>query len=166
MFGLARRGNEVPLARPTGPEMLLWEPWPEFERLRAEMDRLFGGVMSAPKDWPAEGKAFMPTVDLYETENELVMNAYLPGLSPEDIHLEVLGDTLRLTGETKSNVPEKEVTVHRAEGAYGRFDLRYTLPVEVKAEECRATYRNGMLEVHMPKVEIAKPTPVEVRVEG
>jgi HSP20 family protein len=172
MLGLRRRENETELARPRGMEMAPWTPWNEFDRLRTELDRLFGSVWGTPPrlieaGYPvAGGAAFAPAVDMYETADEIVLTAHLPGMSREDIHLEVLGDTIRITGETRSNVPEKDVTVHKAEGAYGRFDLRYTLPVEVKPEECKAVYRNGMLEVRLPKVEAAKPTPIEIRVEG
>jgi HSP20 family protein len=166
MLGLTRRNPETALAQPPRPAMERWNPWGEFDRIRAEMDRLFGGLVGTAPRWTVEPGVFTPTVDLYETTDEVVVNAYLPGMSREDIHLEVMGNTLRLYGETKPAVPEKDVTVHLAEGTYGRFEFRYALPVEVKAEECRAAYRNGVLEVRLPKAESAKPKPVEIRVEG
>jgi HSP20 family protein len=170
MLGLTRRDGEPIPARPgkvegkTIPER--WDPWSEFTRLQTEMDRLFTGLLR-PAPRVMEGiPTFAPAVDLYETAEEVVMNAYLPGISREDIHLEVIGDTLRIAGETKAAVPEKDVTVHALEGGYGRFDLRYTLPVAVKTEACKAIYRNGVLEVRMPKVEEVKAKPIEIRVEG
>ena len=166
MLGLRRRENETALTRPLDTEMTPWNPWAEFDRLRAEMDRLFGGMLGPPPRLPEGYGAFRPAVDMYETADELVLNAHLPGMSREDIHLEVVGDTIHLSGETKGNLPEKDVTVHRAEGSYGRFDVRCTLPVEVKPEECKAVYRNGMLELRLPKTEAAKPKPVEIRIEG
>jgi HSP20 family protein len=113
-----------------------------------------------------EKVGFTPAVDLYETAEEMVLHAYLPGMSREDIHLEVVGETLHLSGETKPRTPETEATVHLAEGNYGRFDFRYTLPVEVKTDQCKAVYRNGVLEVRLPKTEAARPKPVEITVEG
>jgi HSP20 family protein len=166
MLGLRRRDEETALARPLGTEAVPWNPWTEFDRLRAEMDRLFGGVLGPPPRLMRGLGTFTPAVDMYETADEVVLNAYLPGISREDIHLELVGDTIRITGEIKTAVPEKEVTVHQAEGAYGRFDLRYALPVEVKPEACKAVYRNGMLEIRFPKAEAAKPKPIEIRVEG
>jgi HSP20 family protein len=172
MLGLKRRDDETALGRALGTEVVPWNPWTEFDRLRAEMDRLFGGVLGPPPrlmkaEYPlAVGGTFTPAVDMYETAEEVVLNTYLPGISREDIHLELVGDTIRITGEIKAAVPEKEVTVHQAEGAFGRFDLRYALPVEVKPEACKAVYRNGMLEIRFPKAETAKPKPIEIRVEG
>jgi HSP20 family protein len=143
-----------------------WDPWGEFNRLQTEMDRLFTGLFR-PAPRPMEGiPTFTPAVDLYETGEEVVINAYLPGISREDIHLEVVGDVIRITGETKAAVPEKDVTVHAMEGGYGRFEIRYTLPAPVKTEACKATYRNGVLEVRLPKVEEVKAKPIEIRVEG
>ena len=166
MLGLTRRDSETAVPRTEHAEMGRWDPWSEFHRLRAEMDRLFGGVIG-PMPRRFEGRTgYIPAVDLYETAEEVVLNAYLPGMSREDIHLEVVGETLHLTGETKPPVPEKDTTVHLAEGNFGRFDFRYTLPVEVKTAECTAIYRNGVLEVRLPKSEAAKPKPVEIRVDG
>lgn len=172
MLGLKRRENETAPARPLGTEPAAWDPWKEFTRIRTEIDHLFGEVLGTPPrlleaGYPKAGEgAFVPAVDIYETAEEVVLNVHLPGISREDLRLELVGDTLHLTGETKPAVPEKEVRVHRAEGAYGRFDLRYEMPVEVKPEECKAVYRNGMLEIRLPKSEAAKPKPVEIRVEG
>lgn len=166
MLGLARRNNKTALARPERTWIGRWDPWSEFSRIRSEMDRLFGELFGqTPRLFEGAG-TFTPAVDLYETANEVVLNAYLPGMSREDIHLEVIGDTIHLWGESKSNVPEKDVTVYLAQGGFGRFDLRYSLPVEVKPEECKAVYRNGVLEVHLPKAESAKPRPVEVQIAG
>jgi HSP20 family protein len=116
--------------------------------------------------WTAGISTYTPAVDIYETADEVVLNAYLPGMSREDIHVEVLGDTIHISGESKPNLPEKDVTVHLAQGGFGQFDLRYTLPAEVKADQVKAVYRNGVLEIRLPKAESAKPQPVEVQIEG
>lgn len=166
MFGLKRRDGEVSLARPQA-EILRWDPWSEFHRLRSEMDRLFGSLFGPTPEWLGAGAStYTPPVDLYETTDELILNAYLPGMSREDIHVELVGDTLHIRGESKPSVPEKGAIVHLAQGGYGRFDLRYTLPAEVKADAVKATYRNGVLEVRLPKVETAQRKPVEIKVEG
>jgi HSP20 family protein len=166
MIGLRRRENETALARPLGMELTPWHPWTEFTRLRDEMDRLFDGVLGRPPRMLQELGRYTPAVDLYETADEVVLNVHLPGISREDIHLGVEGDTLHITGETKPSVPEKEVTVHQAQGAFGRFDLRYTMPATVMPDKCKAVYRNGLLEVRLPKVETTAPPPVEIPVEG
>jgi len=166
MLGLKRRDNETQLARPQTSDLGRWDPLSEFSRLRSDMDSLFGSLFGQAPRLTGSISAFTPAVDLYETADEVVLNVYLPGMSREDIHVQVLGETIHISGESKPNVPEKDVTVHLAQGGFGRFDLRYTLPVEVKAQEVRAAYRNGVLEIRLPKAESARPQAVEVPIEG
>ena len=166
MLGLTRRNEETALNRGSGTGMARWDPWNEFTRLRSEMDSLFGSLFGQTPRLFEGIRTFTPAVDLYETAAEVVLNAYLPGMSREDIHVEVTGNTIHISGESKPNVPEKDVTVHLVQGGYGRFDLQYSLPAEVDANQIRAIYRNGILEVRLPKAESAKPKPVEVQVEG
>jgi HSP20 family protein len=167
MFGLTRQNGETRLARPAAAGISRWDPWSEFNRIRQEMDNLFGGFVGvAPRATTEAFGMWAPSVDLYETADDIVLNAYLPGMSREDIHLEVLGSTIHLSGESKANIPDEGTTVHFTQGGYGRFDLRYRLPAEVSADQVKATYRNGVLEVRMPKAESAKPRAVEVQIEG
>jgi HSP20 family protein len=166
MLGLTRGKGTAPLARAPRPEIGRYDPWTELNRFRGEIDPFFRAFFGPPFRAMEESGVFTPPVDLYETAEELVLHVYLPRLSREDVHLEVEGDTIHLWGETKPTVPEKEVTIHLAQGGYGAFDLRYRLPVEVQTEKCAATYRNGILEVRLPKVEAARPRKVEIRVEG
>jgi HSP20 family protein len=166
MLGLTRRNGETALARPYGPSVTRWDPWSDFNRIRAEMDTLFDRFFGPSLRYAEGSPGFAPAVDLYETKEEFVFNAYLPGMSREDIHLEVIGSTLHLWGERKSTLPERDAVIHVAQGAQGTFDFRYTLPVEVQADGVKATYRNGVMEVRLPKAEWAKPRPVEVQIEG
>lgn len=166
MLGLKRRDHDTQIARPQIQDVTRWDPWSEFSRLRSDMDSLFGSVFGPMPRLEPSISAFTPAVDLYETADEVVLNVYLPGMSREDIHVKVLGDSIHISGESKANVPEKDVTVHLRQGGFGRFDLRYSLPVEVKAPEVKALYRNGVLEIRLPKAESAKPQPVEVAIEG
>jgi HSP20 family protein len=156
-----RQGLDRPVAAPIGE----WDPWSEFSQLNGALDRIFTGL-SGTVPRPAEGvTTFTPRIDLYETAEELVVNAYLPGIRREDLHLEVLGDTLRIAGETKRNIPATGVRVHVAQGRSGKFDLRYSLPTEINAEQVKATYHSGVLEVRLPKVEAVRPKPVDVHIE-
>lgn len=166
MLGLTRRDGEAAVARPYAATPTRWDPWSDFNRIRSEMDTLFDRFFGPGPRYGETAAGFAPAVDLYETKEEFVLNAYLPGLSREDIHLEVIGATLHIWGERKSLLPEKEAVIHIAQGGQGTFDFRYTLPVEVKAEEVKATYRNGVMEVRLPKAEWARPRPVEVQIEG
>ena len=165
MSGLARQNGETRLAQQRT-SVDRWDPWSEFNRIRSEMDSLFGGFFGGcPQTQAVTPAQFTPAVDLYETPDEIVLNAYLPGMSREDIHVEVLGHALRLSGESKPNFPEN-ARVHFTHGGYGRFNWQYRLPVEVNADQVRATYRNGILEIRLPKADSAKPRAVEIEVEG
>jgi HSP20 family protein len=117
---------------------------------------------------PATGGShrWAPAIDLYETPEDLFLNAYLPGMSREEIHVQVEGNTVRLSGSGKPHLPEGEVTVHLAQGGFGKFDIRYTLPVEVQSDAVQAVYRNGILELRLPKAEAARRRVVEVQVEA
>lgn len=162
MLGMKRRDTEMTTVQPQ--EAPRVEPWGELGKLHAEMDRLFGNVLG-PIPWWGDGAAFTPAVDLYETEGEVVMNVYLPGLTLEDIHLQVTGNTLAITGERKPAVPENGAKAHLTQGAYGRFEVRYTLPAEIQVEATHANFRNGLLEIRLPKQEPAPAKTVEITVE-
>lgn len=168
MLGLTRHDGGTTLARTpsSGTTIGRWDPWSEFSRLRSEMDTLFDRFFGETPRLIQGIGTFTPAVDLYETPEELVLSAYLPGMSREDIHLEVVGDTLHLWGERKPITPEKDVTIHLAQGVSGQFDFRCGLPVEVKPDAVKAVYRDGVLEVRLPKAESAKPKPVEIRIQG
>jgi HSP20 family protein len=166
MFGLTQSKDAAPVTRPRQREFGAWDPWAELDRVRTEIDPFFRAFFGPTRRQIAGSGTVTPPVDLYETAEELVLRAYLPGISREDVHLEVVGDTIHLWGESKAVVPEKEFTVHLTGGYHGSFDLRYTLTVEVQSERCMATYRGGILEVHLPKVETARPRRVPIQVEG
>jgi HSP20 family protein len=166
MFERTRSKDAAPLALPRFTEFGRVDPWMELNRVRTEMDPLFRAIFGLTPRLVEGTSVFAPPVDLYQTTEELVLRAYLPGVSSEDVHLEVVGDTIHLWGETKPITPEKGVTIHLSGGCYGPFDLRYALPVEIQTKRCTANYRGGILEVHLPKVETAQPHPVEIRVEG
>lgn len=163
MLGIKRRDTDVTTLHPQ--ETPRVEPWGELGKLHAEMDRLFGNVLG-PIPWWGDGTTFTPAVDLYETEGEIGMNVYLPGMALEDIHLQITGRQLVITGERKPAVPEKGAKAHLTQGAYGRFEVRYTLPTEILAAETKAVFRNGMLEVKLPKREPMLPQTVDIPVEG
>lgn len=165
MLGLTRRNGETALTRPLGTTLGRWDPWGDFNRIRAEMDSLFERFFGQMPRY-AEGIGFAPAVDLYETKEEFVFNIALPGMSREDIHLEVIGNTVHVWGERKTALPEQDAVIHLAQSGTGAFDFRYTLPVEVKTDQVKATYRNGVMEIRLPKADWARPKAIEVQIEG
>lgn len=166
---MARR--ELTIARrETNGEIRHWDPFMEMERLHREMDRLFERLFPVRPfaRWSEEvDVGFEPAVDIYETNDELVVFATLPGVEMKDISVEATADTLILRGERKPLLSDENARVHYRSvwGGYGTFEARYDLPVEINPNRVRATLRNGILEVRLPKVEAAKTKAVKVQVE-
>jgi len=112
---------------------------------------------------PAE-VAWSPAVDVYETKDDIVVKAELPGVKPEDVEVSIVGDTLTLKGERRKEAEVREEGYYRIERSYGAFQRSLTLPSVVNAEKVKATYKDGLLEIKLPKKEEAKPKTVKVEV--
>ncbi len=115
---------------------------------------------------PRGARPWSPSVDIYETENELVLKADLPDVKLEDIEVRVENDTLTLKGERKFQKDESVKGYHRIERSYGSFTRSFTVPATVDAEKVAAELKNGVLTVTLPKKEAAKPRQVKIEVKG
>jgi HSP20 family protein len=113
-----------------------------------------------------QGARFQPAVDVYEEENAIVLRAEIPGLTPEDIKLDVHGNTLTLSGERKFEKRTEERGVHRVESAYGSFRRSFTLPDTVETDDIDAELRDGILSVRLPKSARARARSIAVRGAG
>jgi len=109
--------------------------------------------------------AWTPPVDIYETENEIVVTAELPGVKQEEISIELEGNALTISGERKQEPARAGENYHRVERVYGRFQRSFTLDIPVDQGKVTATYKQGILAIHLPKAEEAKPRQIKVRVE-
>jgi len=144
-----------------------WDPFRELSDMRETMDRLFERGFSRPwrlLTWDM-GEGFFP-VDLYETDDEVVVNASLPGVKAEDVEIAVTGDTLTIKGETKEEHEEKKPNYYRQERRYGAFQRVLTLPVRVDADKADATFEQGVLNLRLPKVPEVRPKTIEVKPKG
>ena len=138
--------------------LMLWSPFAEIERIRREFDRLFEELM--PKE--EIERVFAPAVDVYETDKEVVIKAELPGVKKENVEVSVRDNSLHIRGEKKEEKEEKTETYHRVERVYGKFERVIPLPVDVKVEEAKAEFKDGILEVRIPKAEGAKEKKIEI----
>ena len=102
-------------------------------------------------------------VDLYQTEDEVVVKATLPGLEPDDLDIQITGDLLNIRGEIKHEVEEKEAKYHLREHRYQSFARSLTLPAMVVADKAKAEMKNGILILTLPKAEEAKPKTISVK---
>lgn len=159
--------REKGLAKQEPRETGMVEPWDTFR----EMERMFRdfwgpfGLARPGRMWlrPMRGEV-TPDVDLRETDNEFVLSATLPGMEKDDIGIDVTNDSITISGERKTEQEKPGERYHVREQSYGSFNICYTLPSDVKPEDVKASYKNGVLEVTMPKAE-AKETK-KVKVEG
>jgi len=107
---------------------------------------------------------WLPPVDIEENDREYILKAELPGMKKEEVKLTVEGGTLSISGERKAEKEEKDKKYHRMERSYGAFQRSFTLPEGALAEEISAEFKDGVLLVHLPKDETAKPQAIEVKV--
>jgi len=144
-----------------------WEPFAGLERLRDEMDRLFEDLL--PVRWRRQrgaARVRVPAVDLRETESDVILKADLPGVKKEDLAVEVTQEAITLKGETGEEREEKREGYYCSERAWGSFERVVPLPVEVKADQAKAKFADGVLKITVPKSEAAKAKqPVKVKIE-
>ena len=141
-----------------------WEPLRELGSLQNEMNRLFNTVFDAPA--PGNGgstmRRWMPAMDLVETDEHFVLRADLPGMTEEDIKIELEDGTLTVSGERKAEHESENEGYYRVERAFGSFSRSLTLPQGVDAEAVTAKFDRGVLEVRIPKPEQRKPRRIEI----
>ncbi|MGQ9524568.1 MAG: Hsp20/alpha crystallin family protein [Armatimonadota bacterium] len=147
-------------------DVMRWNPFEELRALQDEMNRIFEQrVMPAvQKREHVSTRVWSPPVDVYEDDEEIVLYVELAGMNQEDIHIELTSDTLTIRGERKFEDGQRRDRFIRVERAYGEFRRSFTLSMPVKADEVRATYKAGILEIHLPKAEEIRPRKVEVKV--
>ena len=132
--------------------------------LQDEVNRLFEDNFTRERSGHADLATWAPAVDIYETENELVVKADLPDLQEKDIDVRITNNTLTIRGERKFENGIKEDNYLRIERSYGSFMRNFSLPNTVSSENIRADYRNGALTLHMAKREESKPKQIKISV--
>ena len=153
-------------------ELTTWKPFKEltpfkdFDRMRKEMDRLWGSFLEVGSRRRGEDDTeWYPSVDIAETKNVVVVKVELPGMDPKDIDVSLSDGMLTIKGEKKQEREEKEENYHLVERSYGSFTRSVGLPKEVKHDKISASYKNGVLKIVLPKSEEAKQKEVKIKVE-
>jgi HSP20 family protein len=143
-----------------------WTPFRELSTMQERMNKLFEDVMRAPSrsDEGLGVAAWAPAVDIYETDKEIVMKAELPEMQEKDIEIKVEDNILVVAGERKMEKEVKEENYHRIERSYGSFHRSFTLPQTVDREGIKASYKDGVLKVVLPKKEEVKPKQIKIDV--
>jgi HSP20 family protein len=149
--------------------IMRWDPFDEFSTLRRSMDRLFddffttrGASQSSRRELATIG--WEPAVEMFETEHDVVVRAELPNIDPKQVDITVTNDSITLKGETKFEEEKKDRNYYRREFRYGSFSRTLPVATEVKSGEAKAMYKDGVLEITVPKSERVKPTSVKIQV--
>lgn len=148
------------------PTLTRWEPFREMRRMHDMLDRVMDEGISGPM---TDGNYFegLAPIDVYQTDDDVVIEAAMPGVKPEDIDVSVTGDTLTLRGEVREEKEAKgERDYHVRERRYRRFARSLTLPSTVDSENAEATMSNGILTLRIPKAEAARPKQIEVKAKS
>jgi HSP20 family protein len=141
-----------------------WEPLREFSTLQNEMNRLFDTVFDTPPSNSGSGpmRRWMPPMDLVESGDHFVLRADLPGVSEEDVKIELEDTTLTISGERTAEHESRDEGYYRLERAFGEFSRTLQLPKGIDPEAVSASFDRGVLEVRIPKPEERKPRRIEI----
>ncbi len=142
--------------------LMRWDPWEEFRSLRRAMDRLWDELLGRREPVAVVETVSFP-VDMYETDEALVVKAALPGVRPENVEINVQGDLLTIRGEVKREEKVERENYHRRELHYGACARTISLPVPVDADKAEAAFENGILTVTLPKVPEARAKTIKVK---
>ena len=146
-------------------KIVRWDAFDDMGTFRRSMDRVFDEFF-APRRRGQEltAQEWQPPIEMFETETAVVVRAALPNIDPKQVEITVTDDTLTLRGQTKHEAEQKARNYYRREFRYGEFSRTLPLATEVKSAEATASYKDGVLEVTLPKSERVKPTSVKVQV--
>lgn len=133
--------------------------WREMNRLQRDMNRLFGNIMPTHE----RSATSYPAINIWADEDSALITAEIPGVSKDDLEINVTGDTLTITGERKQDELPEGARYHRRERSYGKFNRNIQLPYTVDINKVKANFINGVLEVNLPRIEAEKPKKIAVK---
>jgi HSP20 family protein len=148
-----------------------WDPTRELDSLQGEMNRLFSSFFDTPTKTRGNGnggaaRRWIPSMDLVETQDDFVLKADLPGMSENDVNVELENNVLTISGERQAEHEEQQEGYYRLERATGSFSRALSLPEGIDADAVAATFDNGVLTVRIPKPVQVKPRKVKIGVGG
>jgi HSP20 family protein len=148
--------------------LVRWDPVRELDSIQGDMNRLFDRFVEGRPGDGGANRRWIPAMDLVESEDDLVLRADLPGMSEDDVSIEIKDGVLTISGERKAEHEEKGEGFHRVERSFGSFSRSLSLPEGIDPTKVDATFADGVLEVRVPKPEETKPTQVKIKgqIEG
>lgn len=152
-------------------EVTPWRPFSDLTRMEREAERMFGDFFRRPilgLTWPEPFRDIgirEPAIEVYEEKDDVVIKAEVPGMKKEDLDINISGSLLTIKGEKKQEEEVKKKGYYYSERSYGSFLRTVDLPKEVQVDKARAAFKDGVLEVRLPKTEEAKRKEVKIKVE-
>lgn len=143
-------------------DLTRWEPFREMRRLHDTLDRIFERTLLGTPFFDEFTGARVP-IDLYETDDNVIVKAATPGLKPEDLNISITGDTVNIRGEVTEEHEEDTVKYYLLERLYSSFNRSIALPTSVNGDKAKAEFENGILTLTIPKTEEAKPKTIIVK---
>jgi len=140
-----------------------WEPAREMMTLREAMDRLFDDAFTRPLSIRDGWSMATPAINMYQTDNEVVVKASIPGVKAEEVQINVTGDVLTVKGEVKQEQEQEDRAWHIREQRFGSFERSIVLPTNVKSDKAEAVLENGILTITLPKADEVKPKAINIK---
>jgi len=142
-----------------------WEPASEFTTLRDAMDRLFDDAFTRPFSTGRNGGATWSSlpIDMYQTTDDVVVKAVVPGFRPDQVQINITGDVLTIRGEVNQEEDQKDKAWHIREHRFGSFERSVALPVNVVSDKATAEFENGVLTITLPKADEVKPKTITIK---
>ncbi len=144
-----------------------WDPFRDFLSIQEEIAKMFEKAFGTPRSLAklTAEEGWIPTIDVYEKDKEVIVKAELPGLTAKDVDVSVDEEALTIKGERKFEEEVKEENFYRLERRYGNFQRVIPFPTPIVVDKVKASFKDGILEVRLPKLEEAKPKKVKVKIE-
>lgn len=143
--------------------LITYDPFRELRSLQDEVNRVFSSSFNRSGETGLGRGAWNPSVDIFENKDQVVLEAELPGISPDDVNISVENNVLTIHGERRFEKKDEGDNFHRVERSYGSFTRSFTLPPTVSSENVTANFDNGILRLELQKREEAKPRRIEIK---
>ena len=143
--------------------LIRWEPAREMMSLREAMDHLFDDAFTRPLSIRDGWSSVAPAIDMYQTDDEIVVKAALPGIKADEVQINITGEVLTLKGDVQQNQEMEEKAWHLREQRFGSFERSIALPTDVVADKAKAEFENGILTITLPKADEVKPKTITVK---
>jgi HSP20 family protein len=145
--------------------LVRWKPFGDLVSMHDRINRLFEDAFKGVEQSTDPLASWYPAADIYETKDDYVFKLEVPGLSKDDIKIELNNNTLSIAGEKKEENEVKKESYHRIESYSGKFSRSFTLPKNIDSKKVSANMKNGILELHIPKAEEQKTQAVPITVD-